>query len=571
MRFMLNLAVVAVLSWCCRSLSAQPLPDFGLMLNDDADLSFVDADPHVSAASLRAAIDGLAGTPVKTLMFCAGTDVLYYPTKVASVWGWRETSYTKLYEKPKNEDEMWHHRVEKIKRGMAAGIDPLRVAGEEAKKLGMYYVPSYRMNDDHFIFDPHNYPLTGEFWIEHHDRFTIKDSPLRSDEHYGNLLDFTHQEVRDFRRDILFEMIDRYQDVMDGLEMDFNRSPFLFPRDKGAERAHLVTDLVRQVRQRLDEVGEKNGKRYYLFARVQPTLANCTWAGLDIAAWMDEKLVDVLIPAQLMTLSHDMPVDEFVALAEPAGAAVYPAIYPRTTYQWPVHREPAAEHYSGRSSRNVTPELVRGAAANYWHMGARGFQLFNFHHEDMGVRPYTDRVYRILRDLARPESLVLADKTYAVTPAYYLDHEDSYQYRKQVPAAFKDTNAVALILIVGEDYGDAQSPTHPDAAVLRVGFKHLPEDAELSVTLNGAVLFDGPVKSRLLRPAIAAPDSWVAAAAAVYFQVLIDNPAALRQGDNALAFELRGAATDAEHPVTIAECAVGVFYERKYLDLLYQP
>ncbi|MCC6681257.1 MAG: hypothetical protein IT445_10200 [Phycisphaeraceae bacterium] len=553
-----------------RSLPADELPDFGLMFNNDADLSFTDNDPQRSAANLRAEIDGLAGTPVRTLMFCAGTDVLYYPTKVSSVWGWRETSYTQYHEQPRNEDEMWYQRIEKIRKGIEAGIDPIRVAGEEARKLGMYFVPSCRMNDDHFIFDPFNYPLTGEFWLKHHEQYTIKDSPILSDEHYGNLLDFSHQEVRDFRRDVLFEMIDRYQDIMDGLELDFNRSQILFPRGKGPERAHLVTDLVRQVRQRLNEVGEKNGKRYYLFVRVPPTLKNCTWAGMDIAAWMKDRLVNVLIPAQLMTLSHDMPIDEFVALAAPAGAAVYPAIYPRTTYQWPIPRVPTQDHYTEPATREVTPELVCGAAANYWHMGARGFQLFNFQHEDMAVRPYTDRVYRILRDLARPQSLILADKVYAVTPGYYLDHEDTYQYRKQVPATFNGSDLVELTMIVGENYSDRTSLAYPDAVVLRVGFSHLAEDAGMTVRLNGENLFEGPLSPQLIRPATAAPVSSAAMAAEVYLQIPIDHPTMLKQGRNLLSFELRSASDDPAKPTAIAECAVAVFYERQYLKMLFE-
>ena len=224
--------------------SARPQPDFGLMFNDDGDLSFSSPDPVCAMANLQAHIHALAGTPVKTLMYCVGTDVVYYPSQATSVWGWRKTKYDTVYDNPQNEDQMWAERIKNIKTGMDAGHDPIRVAGQTAKTLGMYFVPSYRMNDDHFIFDPFEYPLTGAFWLENHEQMTIKDSPILSDDHYGNLLDFTHEAVRQYRLDILFEMIDRYGDLMDGLEMDFNRSQVLFPRGQGPKQAHLITAMV---------------------------------------------------------------------------------------------------------------------------------------------------------------------------------------------------------------------------------------------------------------------------------------------------------------------------------------
>jgi len=61
-------------------------PDFGIVFNDDADLSFVLPDRARSEALLRANISALADTPVKTLVYCIGMggDLLYYNTKIAA-------------------------------------------------------------------------------------------------------------------------------------------------------------------------------------------------------------------------------------------------------------------------------------------------------------------------------------------------------------------------------------------------------------------------------------------------------------------------------------------------------
>lgn len=50
----------------------RPLPSFGLVFNDDADLSFVVPDRAQAEALLRANIAALADTPVRTLVYCVG-------------------------------------------------------------------------------------------------------------------------------------------------------------------------------------------------------------------------------------------------------------------------------------------------------------------------------------------------------------------------------------------------------------------------------------------------------------------------------------------------------------------
>jgi hypothetical protein len=216
--------------WCVAALPGDAT-DLGLMINSDGDLSFTEREPAASETALRERVRALRSTPIKTLMYSvgAGSDVLYYPTKVASVWGWRETSYDQKKE--------WGQRIANIKAGMRAGVDPVRVAGEEAKRLGMFFLPSYRMNDSHFMTDPQEYPLTGEFWMKNGQRLRIGDSPILSRAEYGNLLDFSHAEVRDHRLGVVFEIIERYGDIMDGIEMDFNRVQVLFPRGNAHERA----------------------------------------------------------------------------------------------------------------------------------------------------------------------------------------------------------------------------------------------------------------------------------------------------------------------------------------------
>ena len=524
------------------------------MLNDDGDLSFTGRTPQESVVNLQAMIDSLAGTPVKTLMYsvAAGSDVLYYPTKVASVFGWRETKYDR--------DKRWAARIAKIKAGIAAGVDPIRVVGERARQLGRFFVPSYRMNDGHFVSDPLNYPLTGEFWIKHHDQYRIGLSPIKSRGSYRELLDFSHEAVRQHRLGAIMEIIDRYHDIMAGVELDFNRVQVLFPLGKAAERGHLITDMIAAVRQRLDAIGERNGRDYGLFVRVPPALKNCHWAGLEIEKWMARRLVDVLIPAQLMTLAHDLPIDELVAIAKPAGCRVYPAIYPRTSWTWPFTREHSPSSYASPVSRVAPPELVRGAASNYWRLGAAGFQLYNFN------LPPDDRTYRVMRDLARPESLTRMSKVYAITPAYYLDHEDTYQYRKQVPVDLKPDQPRELTLVLGDDLAAAK----PDYCALRLGLRGAGREHEVVVSLNGQELHSGKMDDRLAVVTGKAPANPRAhpPPPTAYLQLPVSDLGLLKLGANGLRVTAQCEQTD--QLLMLVEAQFGVLYTRTYGEMLFQ-
>ncbi|WP_218931920.1 hypothetical protein [Adhaeretor mobilis] len=529
------------------------IPDFGLMLNDDADVSFPSSDPELAKRYRQAMIDVLAGTPVKTLMYSLGmgSDTLYYSTSAGSELGWRKTKYDKHTDSPKNEEQMWAQRMQNIANGIRAGVDPVRVSGEKAKQLGMYFVPSYRMNDDHFMFDPLQYPMTGEFWLKNHQRLKLRDSPVLSDPSYGQLLDYSHAEVRDYRLGIIYEAIERYQDIMDGFELDFNRVQVFFPYQKAEERAHLMTDVVAKVRKRLDELGKRKQRDYWLFVRVPPTLENSRWSGLDLATWLERNLVDVVIPAQLMTLAHDMPVKEFVELAEPHGAKVFPSIYPRTAFTWPIPTSATSSSYKAASSRFATQELFRGAAANYWNDGASGFQLFNFRTVEI---PFSDVHYRIIRDLAVPEALRLANKTFAITPSYYFDYEGTYQYRKQLPLDLEVGATHELQLMVGEDL---QQVPKPDHIILRFGLRNTPKSAHMQLHINGSEVHSGELGDLLI--SVVKPH---ASTASHFVHFPIQNDHKIKVGQNKISVRIQASnESPAGASMRLMECQLGTFYE----------
>ncbi|MCK5801801.1 MAG: hypothetical protein KAI66_03165 [Lentisphaeria bacterium] len=527
--------------------AGRSVPDFGLILNDDGDFSITDMDPRKSAENLTAMIQLLKSTPVRTLAYSvgAGSDIMYYPTQVANVWGWRDM--------PEYATGVWGERISKAKAAAQAQVDSVRIAGLAAKKLGLYFIPSYRMNDSHFIGKPLVYPLTGEFWLKNQDK-TIGKSPVRGYD-YSNLLDYSRPEVRAYRRDILFEIIERYQDVMDGLELDFNRVQIFFPPGTAQARAHLMTELVEQVRQRLTDIGAANGRSYSLFVRVPPALKNCRWSGLEVEAWMKRRLVDVVIPSQLMTLAHCMPMDEFVSIGAASGCRVYASIYPRTQYMWPFVTSPSAKTYSGGAGRSASVELIRGAAANYWQMGVDGFQLFNFN------LPFNQGHELVPQALSNPAAMVGKSRIHALTAAYFHDREDTYQYRKQVPRELQPDTASSFTLLVGTDLTAPETPK-PDYCGLRLGFVgKVTKQQRIVVTLNGKTLKAGRMGWRLL-PTTGKRKGGKShpTVAQAYLHLQIAHPHdILRRGENTVTITLKSSPTETV-PLTLVEMQLGILY-----------
>ncbi len=548
-RVLLAILVLATLA----SAAVPVRPDFGLVFNDDADLAFVLPDRAKSEELLRANVRALADTPVKTFVYCIGMggDLLYHNTTVASRAGWRKSSD----EKP---GSLMEKRMENARVCLAAGSDAVRTAGEAAKQLGLRFIPSLRMNDAHFMANPEGHAMTSEFWFKHRDEYTIKESPLAFQAAYGNLLDYTHAAVRQLRLDTVFEALARNHELVDGFELDFNRFQVFFPKGKAAAGAPLITDLVRQVRARLDALAVAEKRPMYLFVRVPPSVTDCTTAGLEVERWMREGLVDLVSPAQIMTLAGDMPIADLAALAKTTGVRLYPSLYPRTAWRLPFPPTGDARYAGTAAGRDGTLEEIRGAAANYRAMGVDGFYLFNFYNAFGATRPHDDRLYHVFRDLARPENLRGQSVIYAVTKSYYFDGPGSYAYGKQLPAKLPSAAPLRVTLEVAED--ESTSPFPLRICEVRVGLRAVPEGARISVRLNGQILFEGPtsagarfVTRQLVKTVPKQPDL-----AEEYLHLPIAEPAAVLRRAN--EFEISVSSVGSK-PVEVTDLEVRFDYQ----------
>jgi hypothetical protein len=420
------------------------------------------------------------------------------------------------------------------------------------------------MNDAHFMARPEQHSMTSEFWFKHRHEFTIKESPLPFQPAYGNLLDYSHAAVRQLRLDTVVEVLERNRDLVDGFELDFNRFQVFFPKGRAAAGAPLITEIVRQVRARLDELAREQRRPMHLFVRVPPSLADCATAGLEVERWIREGLVDLVSPAQIMTLAGDMPISDLVKLAQKYGVRLHPSLYPRTSWRVPFPPGGVERYASAAVTRDASLAEIRGAAAAYRALGVDGFYLFNFYNAFGSERPYDGRLLQVFRDLAREENLLGQSSIYAVTKSYYNDGPGSYAYGKQLPAKLVAGAALHVMLAIAERPASAAYPLQ--ACELRVGFRALPAEARVAIALNGAELFRGRLAdgAHVGTCQITGARSKQPDLAEDYLHVPLSVPGPLKRGENAFTVTLAdGAGKSAE----VTDLEVRFDYENDYEQL----
>lgn len=495
-----------------------PLPDFGAMYNGDGDVMYGYADPAQNTTYINQLFEPLRNTPIKTIMWsiACGSDIMNYPTQVADNFGWRTTPYDNSPE--------WSNRVNFGRAWAQQGYDPVMVSANKVKSMGKYFVPSYRMNDDHFVVDPYNYPMTGSFWLSNTDK-TIGSSPVAGYD-YSNLLSYAYPEVRNYRMAVINEAIDRYANVMDGFELDFNRVQIFFSPGTAQTNAPLITQMVQQVRAKLDQVAAAKGRPQYLFVRVPPALHNNQWAGLEVDKWIQQGMVDVVLPSQLQTLSHDMPITPFVGYSQSSGSGVkvMPSLYPRTNYGYKFVARPTATSYSGEPNYRVADaEQTRGAVSNYRYMGATGFQAYNY-----GL-PMVSWGVEAAEAMVSPNPTLGKDRVFAITPAYFTDNENTFEYSKQVPFTVPVFGTKDFTMIVGDSISQ-MIRERPSDVILRLGLTGAQSTRPVAISINGRQLHSGQMGGRYFPLTLPATNDGPQA----YFQVAVDDLLALQRGNNVI-------------------------------------
>ena len=350
-----------------------------IIFNNDGNEPVYFCNAATAEELLRSRTAPLAGSQADSIFYCtwsSGFGLFTHHTKVGQLFTTREA----MFSKNRTQEFLDKH------------LDPLRVMIQFAHENRIELFWSMRMNDTHDGSRTDYGPVmfrANQLKQEHPDWLIgSKEQPPK----YGvwSAVDYGVREIRDLAFRYCEEISQNYD--IDGIELDFLRHAFFFKRSGAGElcgdaELNQMSALLRRIRQMTEELGRKRNRPILLAIRVPDSVEYCKWIGLDLQAWLSEKVVDILIVGGYAQLN---PRDYSVTLGHKYGVKVYPSL-----------DEPRVRDESARKLRE-TVETYRGRAMNAWQAGADGIYLFNFF----------DPLSPLWRELGDPGLLRTRDRNY---------------------------------------------------------------------------------------------------------------------------------------------------------------
>ena len=286
-------------------------------------------DPPMRMEDAWSPIDEVSGTSVDTFSYgVSRADGLFYPSKVGLQWGSDRMPFQNAYEW-----RCW----ENMQSLTARGLDPLQVLIDRAHEKNMDFIASLRLGEYGGMDPDHSVGNGGR--------------------------GFVHSEVRDHQRSVVEELATAYN--TEAVELDFSAAPggcaHCLNPDEAPAQASVLTDFVRDC---ATAVRGRSGDAGLLGARVYPSPDLNQRAGLDVDTWLNEGLVDFLIPSSYSCffLDSQMPIDWIVEAAHRQDTSVYGILQP---YYLDGSR-------INTNIEHMSTEKMRAAAANFWQADVDG-------------------------------------------------------------------------------------------------------------------------------------------------------------------------------------------------------
>lgn len=447
--------------------------------NDGDDIWAKGADTIEKFLALRH--DPLLDTQVDSIYYCTtqSFNLFTHETSVAERFLSREASFAN----------------NNLATFLERKTDGLRMSCEFARRHKLESIWTLRMNDIHDAWTPQFVSQ----WKKGDPRRVM--STLEATKSFNDrrrlwsLVDFEHPDVESRLVAIIEELLRNYP--VDGIELDWLRAPIYFRSHyEGAEvsgkQVDLLTRVCASLRQAVLRESERQGKPFLLAARVPVTAELCRKIGIDIAAWLQAGLIDVLAIGGGYVV-FDQPVVGLIKLGHKHDVPVYPCL----SQSGLIYRPPRG------NGEAFPPAGWFAAAQRNFDAGADGIYTFN-----LFPGPYSDwkntdstgsadaqREYArtILRRIGSLETLRDSDKLYSISdagnymPAHYWS-KDAEQFQSALPMELKAGEATSLpeLVVVGR-----LRATSDDAiAELRVDVTGLVADASLKATINGMALVE---------------------------------------------------------------------------------
>ena len=413
--------------------------------NDARHYYFYFFDPPMKLEDAWLPVDECAGTGVDTFVYGVQSGGLFYPSNVGMRFGADMEKFS-----ASAQWRVWHNMQSLIDRG----FDPLAILIDRAHEKGMDFFASMRLGSYAGIDPSHDLKSGGRGWV--------------------------HPEVRNHQRDVLAELLTEYP--TDGIEMDFAAPPggssWYFNKEDVVEYTPVMTDWVREVsamvRGRVGEPGQ-------IGARIYPTEAINLSAGLDVITWLEEGLLDYVVP---MVYAHtfidcNLPIDWIIECAHASDTSVYPLLQPD---YYPGNKQKGP---SGTLNSRIyaSPSMIRAAASNCWDRGADGMYTMWLEW------PLGETQKGILRELSEPNLVKESNKHYCAGRRSHYSELVGYKRPLPLEIAYSDTDTIyGIPFYISDDF-----ETNSDSisqVTLKIQISDLVLNDKLTITLNGESLAD---------------------------------------------------------------------------------
>ena len=458
---------------CAPSLNKEESPKHRLIHNNDGtDLLgnlWFNKRP-LTLADLDSCVSMVANSQVTTYMICTGSNLFHYRSNYGRILG-EDFKGLKLRESDSIQYKILqtyylnHLNLEK------EGTDLISYTLKKAKEKGLETFITCRLNDLHFNDTTTNCPTSySEFWVQHPE-YWLKDSTQGWNS--AGALNFAIKEVRDYKLTVISEQLEKYANFIDGYDLDFMRFIVYFKSGTGVKNAPLLTQFVKDVRKKVDEISAKQGRKILLSARIAPTVEQNLMKGIDIREWLRLGLLDFISTGIHWQGNPAMPVAQFKEeLGNDLNIPFYSSV------------DDGGYHYSQRET--WSHGMYRGMCSHILSQGADGIYLFNYYfgelakhngklHLEDGGQVCRVIMPELLQELGSLETLKRRNKIYALS-----DGRIEYEIKHNTPLPLnvnKLERSQAQIYV-----GDMVEEDYPQEVILFIRTNH---PASYQLLVNG--------------------------------------------------------------------------------------
>jgi hypothetical protein len=311
---------------------------------------------NVGNEQVEGCVRELGDTGVDALMICPQAWMTnLWPSEVDLHWQTR--ARREMEPLPEQDWKYYEKAYYRARRYLIAGNDPVALSVAAARSAGIAPFLSYRMNEAHYSATV-DCPTHSHFWRNHPEYWIAG----------RRTLNYLEPEVREYFLSLIFELLDRYE--IDGFECDFMRYPECLPKDQIPEGTKVITEFIRAIRGKMDEVGERRQRRLPLCVRVPSSPERALAFGLDVARWVEEGWVQMINATTSFRLSPQVDVEGYRRIAP--NAKIYPELH------FVTQGGSAPGGFTNNINRKTTAAIYRSTALGFLERGADGISLFNF-------------------------------------------------------------------------------------------------------------------------------------------------------------------------------------------------